>query len=779
MGLLDIFGGNSNQSVDACVALGEDALERGRGAEAENRFRQALHQEPAHRRAGRGLMKSWLLQAKSDQVIEFYETLSVQEKIETEDYLFFALAMEVGSLKVDRYARWLRIPKSGAQWLNEVRELAKKDSKCGVFSVHWAEAGLQAFQMEEVDEALKQLRDAEPSLPSERVAYLHAKRDATYLKESPEISRLLIECSRIEDPVERVRRLGPVATQVMEVAPLQHDTGLAFHHMGKSKVAIRYLNRAVGLNPFWVNAWTNLGLASLRANRYVRARDSFARVLQLKPSDWVDRQYLKLEELLLERPEYPFLEDGKDRLEVGDYFGAAAAFRTAISYAPDYYEAKYLLGHALFHLDDYENALPYLRMSYLEDESLEGAEKLERKRFLELCAHARALELIQDYEDFEFAFDLLEELLQSKEIFLLLLDDFQLFKALEKGSLSMAAYTPYCQAYGFYEHTIEQRLALLEQAVAEEPNFVSARIARAVWFSENGDGESAHQELMYVYKQDQENAAVLFHLGGLAFLGQDIENAVNYWSSCGNMTQSPWAKVAQRNIESLSSQGPSLITIALLPLYYRVIDFSPGTGVHPIQVPPAMDTVPGPTLQQQETSSQDDQALFEISESSAQAPQVPLEKMRRLAQNSVPRLSNISSDTEATAERPSYSDLRVVREENAAQDGAREENEEAFVEEFFKTAPSENVPVQAEDGLPADGSVLSALGIVAEEEEQQKEESLKIERKKRQRTSSSESLSDVLSGFETDKRFFDSSDDLLSFLDEAIEDLDEKKEGNS
>ncbi|HAA55947.1 MAG TPA: hypothetical protein DCE42_14380, partial [Myxococcales bacterium] len=328
-----LFGKSGGKQT--LLTLGESALLRGRGDEAEARFQAILETYPEHRRARMGLMEAWLCQGKSDLVLDTYDKLPEQEKTIFDDQFLLALSLQVGSLKRDGYLRWLQTPRQGSDRHAAIAHLAKTFAKCGIFSIHWAESAIRRLEFQEAEQALRQMRDAQPPLSEERVSTLYAKRDAVLLKDHPEVVHLLEECQALDEPHERLRRLEPVAIKHMSIAALQHDTGVAFFDCGQPEAGIRFLSRAVGCNPYWVNAWLNLGRVSLAAERYVRARDAFQRILMLFEFPWVRDVYGNIDDFISNHPERPHVEAGLDRAQNGDYYGAAESFRVALTHNPD------------------------------------------------------------------------------------------------------------------------------------------------------------------------------------------------------------------------------------------------------------------------------------------------------------------------------------------------------------------------------------------------------------------------------------------------------------
>lgn len=72
-----------------------------------------------------------------------------------------------------------------------------------------------------------------------------------------------------------------------------YDLGLALEQMNSTEEAVRALQKAISLNPFYVNAYNRLGVIMTRQGRFREACDYFSEVLRIKPGDAVAIQNLE------------------------------------------------------------------------------------------------------------------------------------------------------------------------------------------------------------------------------------------------------------------------------------------------------------------------------------------------------------------------------------------------------------------------------------------------------------------------------------------------------
>jgi tetratricopeptide (TPR) repeat protein len=69
-----------------------------------------------------------------------------------------------------------------------------------------------------------------------------------------------------------------------------YERARVFHKRGRLQEAMRFYERALSLNPDYVDALNNLGVIHIQNRRYSAARESFAKAIRLRP-DYVDSHY--------------------------------------------------------------------------------------------------------------------------------------------------------------------------------------------------------------------------------------------------------------------------------------------------------------------------------------------------------------------------------------------------------------------------------------------------------------------------------------------------------
>ncbi len=547
--------------IDKWIILGEMSLAKAKGSEAEHYFVRVLREKENHRRARRGIMKAWLLQGKSDIVIEFFDELPQNEQESMQDFLYLALAMEVGSLKKEGYAQWCATPKNTSDAFEEIARLAKEYNKCGVFSSYWAEAALEHYNLPDAQRALRQLRDAQPPLPNEEIARLYTKRDATVLKHHSELFDLFQTLSHITDPDEKIDLLEPFASKFMDLAPVQHEMGMAFYEAGAPEKAIRFLSRAVTLNPYWENAWINLAIVSLAANRIVRAHGAFIHAYKMNKLEWIGQFCDLLDEEMIEHPQLTKIEVGLDRSLMGDYLGAARAFQDALNHDPNDPDINFWLGEAWFHFGDYEQAIPFLRVAWEEARRRTLAFTQQRKEIVEQCVHAQVFEFIR-LEQWQSAETLLEQFLAFDPFLPVLKEDFALLLAVREKRYSLDDILQYEALHPYHELDTLPRLQQLDALLQRQPTFSEALFLKALLLIEIGKLPEAGALLVQLLNSGWRPSKVLFHLAAVAFFRDDPEKAIQLWNQCIQTNDPLYAPFARKNIDNLKKQPPLKIAWA-------------------------------------------------------------------------------------------------------------------------------------------------------------------------------------------------------------------------
>ncbi|MCB9643291.1 MAG: hypothetical protein H6728_09470 [Myxococcales bacterium] len=699
MGLLDVIKRwfQPRHGTQAWIEIGQEALSRGELDEAEEAFLKANDASPNSGSATSGLIQIALLRDHVARALNLYEQMPERQQRQYSELLMIALSLQTESITPRAYALWMRLPSAGPDRLKGLRELCQRHPKCGFLAGQWAELALQSFQLEEADAALRLLRDAEPNLPERQVALLYARRDVAQLKEHTEVARVLEEASQLEEPTARLRRLEPLANDYMFIAPLQHDTGLAFFQAGRPEVAIRYINRAVGVNPYWVNAWVHLGSASLAAHRKVRARTAFARVLRLQNHEWISSLYERLDEELSRRPELTLLEKALDRMDVGDPWGAILPLRKALESRDDDPALLRALAEARFALREFHLALPIFAELWKKAKKANATEQTsELQHKVELCAHRLAVSLISERK-YKEAGERLSEITALGDGFSMVTDDLHLLQRLQSGDISEAAFQAYEKAHPSRGLSSEKQLLALEDALQESSAFPEALLARAVLLAEKGDLERAKSDLEQALRWEKDPWRIRFHQAGLAFLQQDPTLARKWWQDCSEAGVGPWSRLASENLRALSSGTAARLTIVALPEHRRVIEFSPATGEtevpSEILAESAKIAEKSPPAQPAQTGGH-----------ALQSPALPAKELRKSREAFADALADVVDDPLAIPPMaaPSSSSMEMPAIDASTLE-AIEKNE--AIEDAPSTPPTETVKI-AEKKVPQGGDDL-------------------------------------------------------------------------
>lgn len=563
---------------------GRASLLQGKGSQAETAFGHVLRDQPQNLEALKGLMEAWLLQGKSHGVIEQFDGLPTLQQDRWHELLLIALAMQVGHLKVEGYLDWLRLPRESSKRLSGIRKLSKEYTKCGALAIQWVESALLTYHIDEANQALRQLRDAEPRVSPKLIAHLYSQRDALLLKKAPDIDQALHQASELQDPEDRIKLLLPFASERMSLAPLQRDIGLAFFEASQPERAMRFLNRAVNANPYWVNAWVELGLAGIACGRLVRAREALFRAIYLSDSPWVGNLHEEIEIKLMADPELSRMEPALDRLVAGDPAGAIEPLQRALEINDERASIHYLMGRAYSEMGELSRSTMYLRDALQLVQP--GEEELKTKvcRMLEHDLHIKYLRLVSD-DWAEEAVDLLDEALQTDSVMPLLSECLRLAKHIHAGSLPMEAVLVYEDGRPNDVDLPFESMRAMRTALALAPDFAEARITQAVLVAQAGDFEMAEDELQSLLTSSLPLSYVQLQMAGVCFLKQEFERADEFWLKASQGNLDPWSELASSNLNTLHSGVGGEIVVFALPTYQHILPFKPGQRLDGMSFP--------------------------------------------------------------------------------------------------------------------------------------------------------------------------------------------------
>lgn len=578
MGILSVTTRPStdNNQPEAWFQHGKSAILSGAGLEAERDFTHILEVEPEHPEALQGLLTAWLLQQKSDQVIEYYTDSPHSVQVQLREFMWIALSMQVGHISSEGYAEWLQLPSNNPGRLQGLRTLSqhKTMKKCGVITMDWANAALESYNLEEAAQAIRQTRNAQPRLPEREIARLYARYEAIVLKEHPEIAALIAESAQIVDPVERFERLESTARRNLGFSALQRAAGLALFEAQRPVEAMRYLNRAVDANPYWLNAWVELSMAALQAGRLIRAKEALTRAEHLSQIPWICEQNENLRIQIEQRPNYAQIEWANDRLEVGDYPSAILHLQEALRSDPDASILRWKLGESYLSLKQHKQAASYLRSAWAD--ALETQQKLtfEQLAILELAVHQYIVELLLK-GNLEDAIDLLEEMLATSTHFELLQEDLSIAEKLNAGQIHFKSFQWYEKARQKLRTQPDDCINWLNKAIEYSPHFSEALLARAILYSARGKLLQAEQDIQAAMSTIHTESMGLFHMAGLTFLQQNTEMACALWERCLTQGVYPWAQRSAANLHAFQQTQSTHLYLAWLPTHRRVINFTP------------------------------------------------------------------------------------------------------------------------------------------------------------------------------------------------------------
>jgi protein O-GlcNAc transferase len=213
---------------------------------------------------------------------------------------------------------------------------------------------------------------------------------------SPAVAPLLQKILQRASALQRSGRLAQAEAlyrQILQDNPNHpealHHLGMIAHQVGKNRVAVELLSRALSLQPHYVEAHFNLGIVLQALGKPKQAAASFRRVISLKP------------DLVGAYNNLGFVLQNMNRPDE-----AAECFRQALNMKPDFAEAHNNLGNAFQDKGDSEHAVASYRRAislkpdYVEAHANLGIVLQAQGRLEEAAScYRRAIALKPDYVD--------------------------------------------------------------------------------------------------------------------------------------------------------------------------------------------------------------------------------------------------------------------------------------------------------------------------------------------------------------------------------------------
>ena len=131
----------------------------------------------------------------------------------------------------------------------------------------------------------------------------------------------------------------------------RYNLGIALYESGDDEGAITHLKEAVRLAPSELNARQALDAAQLRLKRWTEAETAFRAALKLSPDSEIARDGLAAVQRQKESAKSPSpISLATQRMRIGDFAGAAEAWREYLRTTPDDAVARHNLAMALLKL---------------------------------------------------------------------------------------------------------------------------------------------------------------------------------------------------------------------------------------------------------------------------------------------------------------------------------------------------------------------------------------------------------------------------------------------
>jgi tetratricopeptide (TPR) repeat protein len=142
-----------------------------------------------------------------------------------------------------------------------------------------------------------------------------------------------------------------------------YKQAMSYLGQGNSEMALEFFNKALQIDPMYLPAWNDKGVALLELNDYKQALDCFERVIYLDPEVSMPLYNKGYVQLMLER--------------YGDSVETFKIFLDSYPFKDDFYKyALYLKAKGHHGLKEYDDAKKLLEKAIKKDKSFKEAREL-------------------------------------------------------------------------------------------------------------------------------------------------------------------------------------------------------------------------------------------------------------------------------------------------------------------------------------------------------------------------------------------------------------------
>ncbi|MEM1009970.1 MAG: hypothetical protein AAGJ35_13315 [Myxococcota bacterium] len=213
-----------------------------------------------------------------------YKTMDEKQQEQAEELHQMALCMQQEGLSMRGFRRWLQLPASGVARKKQLQELCHTYPHCGVFAHHWCLLCATSQTLAQMSLALQLLRQAKPSWSKDSLASLYMRREVLACRKHKTLHKKLEQAQSLMDASEKVAWLTPLAARHIGIARVQYVTAVAYWQDARPEEALRFLLRAVHLNPYWDHLWWLLAWIALDAGHLEQAYSAFSQLHSLHTS---------------------------------------------------------------------------------------------------------------------------------------------------------------------------------------------------------------------------------------------------------------------------------------------------------------------------------------------------------------------------------------------------------------------------------------------------------------------------------------------------------------
>lgn len=296
-----------------------------------------------------------------------------------------------------------------------------------------------------------------------------------------------------------------------------YNVASIYREKGLEDGAIEFLNKALNINPGFIDSYLLLGDIYSARGDLVKAKESYKKAFSLDPS-------ARLQIFSL----------GQISMEMGDYKDAIKYFSIALGFDSLDFQYNYSLGVAYYHINDTVNSLNYLRRAAKIDENNGMPIFYEGKICYKSGNYVRALELFSSALQTGRLTVSLDEIYRDRAMCYANISDFR--SAIEDINNVISINPSDAMAYvlrGIIRYQMgNDTLALADfnKVITISPDYAQAYLYRGLIYLGRSLPQLAREDFTKALELSPDDTLVLFHMGNFMLEEERYMDAINYYN---------------------------------------------------------------------------------------------------------------------------------------------------------------------------------------------------------------------------------------------------------